>query len=111
MDVQWKAGQRVFALTEGSMPWRKDGTYAGYYAAKEDHLATPAATMTFEEAGATPLAALTAYQVDHPKPCQRQAFNLHLCRNAQSLLRGVGSASTCNCRPWSRLVSRRGSGC
>ena len=68
MDVQWKAGQRVFALTEGSMPWRKDGTYAGYYAAKEDHLATPAATMTFEEAGATPLAALTAYQVDHPNP-------------------------------------------
>ncbi|BDA46350.1 Reticulon-4-interacting protein 1, mitochondrial [Coccomyxa sp. Obi] len=59
---KWKAGQRVFALTSGSMPWNKDGTYAGYYAAKEDHLATPAATMTFEEAGATPLAALTAYQ-------------------------------------------------
>ncbi len=66
MFLQWKVGQRVFALTEGSMPWRKDGTYAGYYAAKEDHLATPAASMTFEEAGATPLAALTAYQVGHP---------------------------------------------
>jgi NADPH:quinone reductase-like Zn-dependent oxidoreductase len=63
MHVQWKPGQKVFALTKGFQPWHKDGTYAEYYAAKEDDLAIPPVTMSFEEAGATPLAALTAYQV------------------------------------------------
>ncbi|KAK9906497.1 hypothetical protein WJX75_002925 [Coccomyxa subellipsoidea] len=59
---KWKPGQKVFALTKGFQPWHKDGTYAEYYAAKEDDLAIPPVTMSFEEAGATPLAALTAYQ-------------------------------------------------
>lgn len=59
-------------MTNGFQPWHKDGTYAGYYAAKEDHLATPPATTSFEEAGGVPLAALTAYQVHCPSAYQKK---------------------------------------
>ncbi|EIE23993.1 alcohol dehydrogenase [Coccomyxa subellipsoidea C-169] len=61
-ESKWNPGQKVFALTKGFQPWNKDGTYAGYYAVKEEDLAAPPATMSFDEAGAMPLAALTAFQ-------------------------------------------------
>ncbi len=94
MHAQWNPGQKVFALTKGFQPWNKDGTYAGYYAVKEEDLAAPPATMSFEEAGAMPLAALTAFQVKIPPPsticcisfplADLWSFSQHWC-SAQSL--------------------------
>jgi len=61
--MQWKPGQKVFAAV-GEL-FGKSGTYAEYFAANADHLATLPSTLPFKEAGGVPLAALTAYQV----PC------------------------------------------
>ena len=39
------------------------GTYAEHFSVKESYLAHQPASLSFEEAGGVPLAALTAYQV------------------------------------------------
>ena len=55
---QFKPGDEVF----GDLAWRGLGSYAEYVCAHEDALALKPANITFEEAAAVPMAALTALQ-------------------------------------------------
>jgi NADPH:quinone reductase-like Zn-dependent oxidoreductase len=55
---QFKPGDEVF----GDLAWRGLGSYAEYVCAHENALALKPANITFEEAAAVPMAALTALQ-------------------------------------------------
>jgi NADPH:quinone reductase-like Zn-dependent oxidoreductase len=58
--TRFKVGDEVFGL-----PWfpRQAGAYAEYVTAPSRHFAHKPAVLTFEEAGALPLAGLTAWQI------------------------------------------------
>eukprot|EP00884_Botryococcus_braunii_P015150 jgi/Botrbrau1/23636/Bobra.55_2s0023.1 len=58
----FKVGDRVFGLLPTFQPWFKSGTCAEYVCANPGHLAHIPEGVSFEEAAATPLVALTALQ-------------------------------------------------
>jgi NADPH:quinone reductase-like Zn-dependent oxidoreductase len=61
--TRFKAGDSVF----GMLDFRHMGAYAEYVCVRENNVASIPENLTFKEAAAVPLAALTAYQALHDK--------------------------------------------
>lgn len=59
---RFRAGDRVYACTDGFLFYNKWGAYAEYMVVKEEQLAAIPEGLSFEEAGGVPLCALTAWQ-------------------------------------------------
>ncbi|KAK9827094.1 hypothetical protein WJX74_006308 [Apatococcus lobatus] len=59
---QFKAGDKVIALTNGFQFWTKVGCYAEYMAVPVSNLASMPSNLSFEDAAGVPLVALTAWQ-------------------------------------------------
>lgn len=67
---RFKVGDRVFGLTDTAGPLSERGTYAQFVAVDESWLAPIPESLSYEEAGATSLVALTAYQAIEPANLQ-----------------------------------------
>lgn len=76
---KWKAGDRVFALTDRFAGPKEDGSYAEYAWVKEEWLAPAPKSLSLEtEAGAVPLVFLTAYQaLESGKPKKGARVLIH----------------------------------
>lgn len=64
--MQFRPGDKVFALTGQHAFWSTYGTYAQYVCAAESTLQPLPRPLSFHEAAAVPLAAMTAWQAMEP---------------------------------------------
>jgi NADPH:quinone reductase-like Zn-dependent oxidoreductase len=64
--MQFKPGDKVFGCTGHQIFWSTYGTYAEYVSAHESTLSPMPPGLSFNEAAAVPLAAMTAWQALQP---------------------------------------------
>jgi NADPH:quinone reductase-like Zn-dependent oxidoreductase len=75
---QFKPGDKVYALTGQHAFWSTYGTYAQYVSTHEATLAPIPAGVSYREAAAVPLAAMTAWQALQPSmPLQDKRVLVH----------------------------------
>lgn len=75
---QFKPGDKVYALTGQHAFWSTYGTYAQYVCTHESTLAPIPAGLSYQEAAAVPLAAMTAWQALEPSmPLQGKRVLVH----------------------------------
>ena len=75
---QFKPGDKVYALTGQHAFWSTYGTYAKYVSAHESTLQPIPSQLSFQEAAAVPLAAMTAWQAMEPSmPLQGKRVLVH----------------------------------
>lgn len=101
-------GDAVYALTD----WYRDGAAAEYLAVEARDLAPLPAALSFEQAAATPLAGLTAWQAlfDHGKLAAGQTVLIlgaggGVGTFAVQLAHGAGARVVAAARGWARQVS------
>jgi threonine dehydrogenase-like Zn-dependent dehydrogenase len=76
--AQFKPGDKAFGCTEHAVPWSKFGTYAEYVSTHESTLQPIPSQLSFQEAAAVPLAAMTAWQAMEPSmPLQGKRVLVH----------------------------------
>lgn len=76
--LQFKPGMSVFGCTGHQIFWSTYGTYAEYCSAHESTLAPIPAGLSYQEAAAVPLAAMTAWQALEPSmPLQGKRVLVH----------------------------------
>jgi NADPH:quinone reductase-like Zn-dependent oxidoreductase len=77
-SLQFKPGDKVFGVTGQQAFWSTYGTYAEYVSAHESTLQPIPSQLSFQEAAAVPLAAMTAWQAMEPSmPLQGKRVLVH----------------------------------
>ena len=77
-SLQLKPGDKVFGCTGHQAFWSTYGTYAEYVSAHESTLQPIPSQLSFQEAAAVPLAAMTAWQAMEPSmPLQGKRVLVH----------------------------------
>jgi D-arabinose 1-dehydrogenase-like Zn-dependent alcohol dehydrogenase len=119
---QFKPGDKVYALTGQHAFWSRYGTYAEFVSTHESTLQPIPSQLSFQEAAAVPLAAMTAWQAMEPSMPLRgkrvlvhagaggallslQCMTVALLLHAASAYLLLHSVSTCGGSLGGRLVA------